>query len=142
MEKLISREVCMAYPDFSKPFDTDTDASKRQLGAAITQNIRPIAFNSKKLNTAQQNYAITDLELLSVVMALREFRNILLGTNINMCTDHKNVESDFSIITNYYPNPGPNHKKCAKCGLQKPNLIHKAVICPKRRWISALGLGL
>ena len=77
MEKIISREVYMAYPDFSNPFDTDTDASKRQLGAAITQNIRPIAFNSKKLNTAQQNYAITDLELLSVVMALRKFRNIL-----------------------------------------------------------------
>ena len=53
MEKNISSEVCKAYPDFSKPFDTDTDASKRQLGAAITQNIRPIAFNnSKNLNTA------------------------------------------------------------------------------------------
>ena len=73
MKKIISREVSMAYPDFSKPFDTDTDASKRQLRAVITQNIRPIAFNSKKLNTAQQNYTVTDLELLSVVMTLREF---------------------------------------------------------------------
>ena len=67
----------MAYPDFSKPFEIYTDASARQLGAVITQNNRPIAFYSKKLNTAQQNYTVTDLELLSVVMTLKEFRNII-----------------------------------------------------------------
>ena len=89
----------MAYPDFSKPFEIHTDASARQLGAVITQNNRPIAFYSKKLNTAQQNYTVTDLELLSVVMTLKEFRNILLGQVINIYTDHKNLESDFSNMT-------------------------------------------
>ena len=82
MKKIVSREVTMAYPDFSQPFDIYTDASSRQLGAVITQNNRPIAFYSKKLSAAQQNYSVTDLELLSVVMTLREFRNILLGHSV------------------------------------------------------------
>ena len=99
MKKIVSREISMAYPDFSKPFEIHTDASARQLGAVITQNNRPIAFYSKKLNTAQQNYTVTDLELLSVVMTLKEFRNILLGQVINIYTDHKNLESDFSNMT-------------------------------------------
>ena len=91
MKKIVSREISMAYPDFSKPLEIYTDASARQLGAVITQNNCPIAFYSKKLNTAQQNYTVTDLELLSVVMTLKEFRNILLGQEINMYTDHKHV---------------------------------------------------
>ena len=33
MKNNISREVSVACPDFSKSFDADTDASKRQLGA-------------------------------------------------------------------------------------------------------------
>jgi len=65
----------------------------------ITQNNRPIAFYSKKLSAAQKNYSVTDLELLSVVMTLREFRNILLGQTINIYTDHKNLESNFSNMT-------------------------------------------
>ena len=68
MKKVVSREVTMAYPDFTQPFNIYTDASSRQLGAVITQNNCPIAFYSKKLSSAQQNYTATDLELLSIVM--------------------------------------------------------------------------
>jgi hypothetical protein len=44
-----TKEVVMPYPDFSKPVETYTDASSTQLGAMITQDIRPIAFFSRKL---------------------------------------------------------------------------------------------
>ena len=99
MKKVVSREISMAYPNFNETFNVYTDASSKQLGAVIVQNNRPIAFYSKKLNTAQRNYTVTDLELLSVVMTLREFRNILLGQKIVIFTDHKNLESDFSNMT-------------------------------------------
>ena len=42
------------------------------------------------MNIAQQNYTTTDKELLSVVATLKEFRNILLGNQITVYTDHKN----------------------------------------------------
>ncbi len=55
----IAKDVVLAYPDYSKVFEIDTDASSKQLGAVITQDNRPIVFISQKLydtsvNTASQ----------------------------------------------------------------------------------------
>ena len=90
-KRIISREVMLAYPDFSKPFEIHTDASHFQLGAVISQGGKPIAFYSRKLNDAQTRYTTTERELLSIVETLKEFRNILLGHKITVYTDHKNL---------------------------------------------------
>ena len=46
----------------------------------ITQNNRPLAFFSKKLNQAQQKYSVTEQELLAIVETLKEFKG-MLGDN-------------------------------------------------------------
>jgi hypothetical protein len=91
MKQIVSRETLLAYPDFSLQFDIYTDASKLQLGAAICQNNKPIAFYSRKLNPAQTRYTTTERELLAIVETLKEFRNILLGHSIRVSTDHQNL---------------------------------------------------
>jgi len=90
-KKVIAREAMLAYPDFTKPFVIHTDASHYQLGGVISQDGKPIAFYSRKLNDAQTRYTTTERELLSIVETLKEYRNILLGHQIEVFTDHKNL---------------------------------------------------
>ena len=88
---LVSRETLLSYPNFNEPFEIHTDASKLQLGSAISQKGKPIAFYSRKLNPAQVNYTTTEHELLSIVKTLNEIRNILLGQQIKVYINHKNL---------------------------------------------------
>lgn len=91
MKTIVSKETLLTYPNFELPFEIYTDASKTQLGAVICQNNKPIAFYSRKLNSAQTRYTTTERELLAIVETLKEFRNILLGQKIIVFTDHKNL---------------------------------------------------
>ena len=90
-KKIMAKEALLAYPDFNKPFVIHTDASHYQLGGVISQDGKPIAFYSRKLNDAQTRYTTTERELLSIVETLKEYRNILLGQKIIVHTDHKNL---------------------------------------------------
>jgi len=91
IKNIVSQEVLLSFPDFNKPFHIYTDASNAQLGAVIMQEGKPLAFYSHKLNKAQSQYMTGEKELLSIVETLKEFRNILLGQNIVVHTDHKNI---------------------------------------------------
>jgi hypothetical protein len=91
IKSVVCRKVLLSYPDFNKPFHIHTDASHYQLGAVISQDNRPIAFYSRKLQPAQVRYTTTERELLSIIETLKEFRNILLGQRIVVHTDHQNL---------------------------------------------------
>jgi hypothetical protein len=72
----IAKEVVLAYPDFTKPFDIYTDASTKPLGSVITQDNKRIAFFSRKLSGAQSKYTVTERELLAIVETLKEFSSL------------------------------------------------------------------
>jgi hypothetical protein len=69
----ITKEVVLAYPEFTKPFKIYTDASTMQLGAIITQGNRPIAIFIRKLSEVQSKYSVTKIKLLAIVETLKEF---------------------------------------------------------------------
>ena len=68
IKPVIGREVLLAYRDFNPPFEIHTDASKLQIGAFISQKVKPIAFYSRKMNSAQQNYTTMERSSFSVVV--------------------------------------------------------------------------
>ena len=61
--------LCM--PLFNRPFEVVSDASDTAFGAVLLQDKHPIAFESKKLSTAEINDEITEKELLGVMHALQ-----------------------------------------------------------------------
>jgi hypothetical protein len=95
----ITKDVVLAYPDYSKVFKIYTDASSKQLGAVITQVNWPIAFFSWKLFNTQHKYSITKIELIAIVETLKEIKGMLWGQNIKVFTEHANLMRDALGLT-------------------------------------------
>ena len=76
----------IGIPRFNKDFVLDTDASKHDLGAILSQcqednRLHPVAGDSQSISAAEVNYTITNLEILAVVWAITHFRYYLYGDN-------------------------------------------------------------
>ncbi len=77
----------------------EVDASRYAVGAVLLQRKEdgkkhPIGYYSATLNEAQRNYDIYDLELLAIVMALKNWRPLLAGSphKIIIYSDHLNLQ--------------------------------------------------
>ncbi|RDX90798.1 Retrovirus-related Pol polyprotein from transposon 17.6, partial [Mucuna pruriens] len=91
--KLTSAPILQA-PNWDLPFELMCDASNSALGAVLGQRARAgqpvhvIAYASRTMDPAQQNYTTTEKELLAIVFALDKFRSYLLGSKIIVFSDH------------------------------------------------------
>lgn len=95
-QALISAPV-LQNADFKKQFFIQCDASSVGIGSVLFQvsddgSEHPIAYASKKLNSAQRNYSITELECYAVVHGIKSFRAYVEGYNFVVITDHASLK--------------------------------------------------
>ena len=89
----------LRFPDFTKTFYVQTDASGLGIGATLMQYFadankpnkmdpHPLGYMSKTLNKHQKLYSPTELEGLAIIAALDHWRVYVLGHRVIVTTDH------------------------------------------------------
>ena len=87
--------------DPRQPYYLYTDASKDWVGATLAQrcahgkykgHLRPIAFMSRQMQSAEPRYPIREQELLAILLALKQWFHLLRGPQqVHEHTDHESL---------------------------------------------------
>ncbi|GKD32570.1 putative reverse transcriptase domain-containing protein [Tanacetum coccineum] len=94
--QLIKQKLCsvpiLALHEGSEDFVVYCDDSHKELGVVLMQREKVISYASCQLKIHEKNYTTHDLELGSVVFALKIWRHYLYGTKCTVFTDHKSLQ--------------------------------------------------
>ncbi|KAI0993370.1 hypothetical protein K3495_g14814, partial [Podosphaera aphanis] len=89
----------LAIWDDEKETVLEADSSGYVLGGCLSQKdekgqLRPVAYLSKKLSSAEVNYEIHDKEMLAIIRCMEEWRGMLIGLSkpFIVLSDHKNLK--------------------------------------------------
>lgn len=87
---LVSAPV-LALPDFTQPFQIQTDASDRGVGAVLLQQGHPLAFVSKALGPCTQGLSAYEKEYLTILVAVEQWRPYLQHGEFTIFSDHRSL---------------------------------------------------
>ena len=130
LKSLLVQLPMLTYPDFSKGFTIETDASIRGLGAVLCQlqddgRLHPVSSASRALSKAEGNYAITKLETLAVIWAVSHFHHLIYGHCVTVVTDHSAVKAVLGT-----PSPSAKHArwwdKVYGCGAKSIEIVYQS----------------
>jgi hypothetical protein len=88
LKELLTSALVLNIVDPNESFVVCTDACKEGLGGVLTKNGHVIGYESRKLKEHERNYATHDLELASIVHALRMWRHYIMGKKFKIRTNH------------------------------------------------------
>ncbi|CAA7268127.1 unnamed protein product [Cyclocybe aegerita] len=88
--------VPLTYAPDAQPIWMVTDGSATGISGIVSQGAdwktaKVAAFYSAKLNSAQQNYAVHEIEMLAGIETMLRHQDILQGTKFKWLTDHKGL---------------------------------------------------
>jgi hypothetical protein len=83
-------------PDIEKPFSIYCDTSGQGLGCVLMQDGHVVAYGSWQLRKHEAHYPTDDVELASLVHALKIWRHYLMGKICELYTDHKSLKYIFT----------------------------------------------
>lgn len=102
VKQLVVSPECLTTIDHDNPGENKVfltcDALDFATGAVFlwgpTRELsRPVAFDSAQQRTAELNYPVHEKELLAIIRALKKWRLDLLGTHVDVFTDHRTLEN-------------------------------------------------
>ena len=94
-DRLTSAPV-LTLPKCGENYSVYCDASRFGLGCVLMQGGKVIAYVSRQLKVHEKNYLTHDLELATVVFALKLWRHYLYGVHVDVFTDHKSLQYVFT----------------------------------------------
>ena len=101
VKKLLLSSQILAHFDDTKPIVMACDASPFGVGAILSQiqsdgSEHPVAYASRSLSPAEQNYSHLDKEALAIIFGVGKFRQYISGRTFILYTDHKPLIHIFS----------------------------------------------
>ena len=92
LQRCLTSTPILCYPDTTKTFILDTDASGFGMGTVLSQKHdnqeHVVAYYSKILSKPECQYCVTRRELLAIVQSVKHFHHYLYGTQFLVRTDH------------------------------------------------------
>mgnify|MGYP003692691079 CR=1 FL=1 len=85
----LTSEPVLRFYDVTKQVTIQADASQSGLGACLLQGGQPVAYASRSLTSAEENYAQLEKELLAICFACSKFHQYVYGKETEVQTDHK-----------------------------------------------------
>jgi hypothetical protein len=83
LKKLLTSAPILRTIDLEEDFIVCTNACNEGLGGVLSQNRFVICYESRNLKDHERNYATHDLELTTIVHALRKWRHYLVGRGLS-----------------------------------------------------------
>jgi hypothetical protein len=99
LKQLLTSAPILNIFDPNGSFVVCTDSCKEGLGGFLTQNGHVIGYESRKLQEYERRYDTHDLELASIIHALKMWGNYLLGKRFELRTDHSGLKYHFEQPT-------------------------------------------
>jgi hypothetical protein len=87
-KKKITEQPILILLDFSKTFQVRCDANGFAIGVVLSQDDRPIAYFSEKLNEVKIKYSTYDKEFYGVIQALKKWRHYLVPKEFVLYSDN------------------------------------------------------
>ena len=101
LKRKLTQAPVLVHPMHDRPYHLYVDASDFAVGAVLAQvdengEEHVIHYLSQQLNRTQRKWATIEKEAWALVVALKKFRQYLLGAQFVVYTDHKPLKSLFT----------------------------------------------
>lgn len=91
LEDQLLRAPILALPDFSLPFELETDDCQTGIGAVLMQKGRPIAYFIEALCPRNQALSTYEKEILAIMTAVGKWSGYLIGAKFVIIIDHASL---------------------------------------------------